>query len=49
MPNRMIYVRDADVPLFERAERYAERHRTSLSALIATALQEYLERATHSS
>jgi hypothetical protein len=45
MGNRTIYVRPADQALFEAAEAYAERNRSSLSALIATALEEYLDRA----
>jgi hypothetical protein len=44
VPNRTIYVRPADEALFEAAERYAERNRLSLSALIAAALEEYLGR-----
>jgi hypothetical protein len=42
MGNRTIYVRPSDEALFEAAEKYAERNRLSLSALIAVALEEYL-------
>ena len=45
MGNRTIYVRPSDEALFEAAESYAERNRLSLSALIAAALEEYLDRA----
>ena len=45
MGNRTIYVRPGDEALFEAAERYADRNRLSLSALIAAALEEYLDRA----
>lgn len=45
MPYKTIYVRPGDEPLFEAAEHFAKRTRSSLSALIATALQDYLDRA----
>ena len=45
MGNRTIYVRP-DEALFAAAERYAERNRLSLSALIAAALEAYLAQAT---
>jgi len=42
VPPKTIYVRPDDQALFERAEQWAARHRLSLSALIAAALDEYL-------
>jgi hypothetical protein len=42
VPPKTIYVRPDDEALFERAEQWAARHRLSLSALIAAALEEYL-------
>jgi hypothetical protein len=44
VPNKTIYVRDDDLPLFERAVQYAKRHRSTLSGVIAMALEEFLER-----
>ena len=38
-----IWVRDRDVRLWERAERYAEARRLTMSALIMNALQAYLD------
>jgi predicted transcriptional regulator len=43
VPPLTIFVREADVELFERARRFAERRRMSLSALIAAAIEQYLE------
>jgi hypothetical protein len=43
MPPRTIYVKESDVPLWERCEAYAKRHRLSMSALIMTALEQYLD------
>jgi hypothetical protein len=43
VPNLTIFVRDADLELFDRARRFAERRRMSLSALIAEALERYLQ------
>jgi post-segregation antitoxin (ccd killing protein) len=40
--SRNIYVRDADLALWERAERYARERRLTMSALIMTALEAYL-------
>jgi hypothetical protein len=37
-----VYVRDADLPLWERAERYARRRRMPVSGLIMAALEAYL-------
>jgi hypothetical protein len=37
-----IYVREADLPLWERAERYARRHRMPVSGLVLAALESYL-------
>lgn len=39
-----IYVKDADVPLWQRAEAYARSRRLTMSALLMNALQEYLDR-----
>jgi hypothetical protein len=41
---KAVYVRDQDVPLWERAERYARERRLAMSALVLTALEEYLAR-----
>jgi predicted transcriptional regulator len=43
VPPLTIFVRETDVELFERARRLAERRRMSLSALIAAALEQYLQ------
>ena len=40
-----VYVRDADLPLWERAERYARKHRMPMSGLIMAALEAYLAEA----
>jgi hypothetical protein len=37
-----VYVRDEDLDLWERAERYARKRRLAVSALIMTALEHYL-------
>lgn len=37
-----VYVRAADLPLWERAERYARKHRMPVSGLIMAALEAYL-------
>jgi hypothetical protein len=37
-----LYVRDMDLPLWRRAERYVRARRMSLSGLIMTALEAYL-------
>lgn len=42
MPNKTLSVRENDLPLWERAERAAKDARTTVSALVATALAEYL-------
>lgn len=39
-----VYVRAEDRPLWERAEEHARKRRLSMSALVMTALEEYLER-----
>jgi len=41
--NRNIYVRDADLDLWHRAESYASARRLTMSALIMNALQSYLD------
>ncbi|MBV9124589.1 MAG: EXLDI protein, partial [Planctomycetes bacterium] len=40
MPNRTIYIADADVPLFEKAQKLAG---DNLSAAIASALRTFVE------
>jgi hypothetical protein len=40
--HKAVYVRDQDVVLWERAERYARERRLAMSALVLTALEEYL-------
>ncbi len=42
MPNKTLSVRDEDLPLWERAERAAKQERTTVSALVASALAEKL-------
>jgi hypothetical protein len=42
MPNKTLSVRDQDLPLWERAERVARAERTTVSALVASALAEKL-------
>ena len=37
-----VYVRDEDVELWERAERFAKARRLPMSALVMTALESYL-------
>lgn len=37
-----VYVRDDDLELWERAERYARKHRMPVSGLILAALEAYL-------
>lgn len=39
---KAVYVRDQDVELWERAERYARSQRLTMSALVLTALEQYL-------
>lgn len=39
---KAVYVRDQDVELWERAERYARGQRLTMSALVLTALERYL-------
>jgi hypothetical protein len=38
-----VYVRDEDLEVWERAERYARARRLPMSALVMTALERYLE------
>lgn len=42
MPNKTLSVREEDLPLWERAERAAKQERTSVSALVASALADKL-------
>lgn len=42
MPNQTLFVREADVPLWERARRRAELDKTTLSALVVTTLAKHL-------
>jgi hypothetical protein len=37
-----VYVRDDDLELWERAEKYARKHRMPVSGLIMAALEAYL-------
>jgi hypothetical protein len=37
-----VYVRDEDLDVWERAERYARARRLPMSALVMTALERYL-------
>lgn len=41
-PNRTLYVRDDDLPLWERAESYAAEQNRSVSAVVAEALKSFL-------
>jgi hypothetical protein len=40
--HKAVYVRDEDVDLWERAERYAKARRLPMSALVMTALERFL-------
>jgi hypothetical protein len=42
MGQKGIYVRQDDIELWQRAERFAKARRLTMSALIMTALDEYL-------
>jgi hypothetical protein len=39
-----IYIREGDLPLWERVERYAREHRMPVSGLVMLAVEEYLAR-----
>lgn len=39
-----VYIRAGDLPLWERAERYAREHRVPMSGVVMLALTEYLAR-----
>lgn len=39
---KAVYVREQDLELWERAERYADSRRLTMSALVLTALERYL-------
>lgn len=41
---KAIYVTDADLELWEAAEKYAADHRMKISGVVLAALQEYLAR-----
>lgn len=41
---KMIYVREADEPVWRRASKFARNRRLTMSALIMTALEYYLAR-----
>jgi len=41
-PNKTLYIRDEDMPIWERAEQAAKQARQSLSQLVIGALQRYL-------
>lgn len=43
---KAVYVREQDVELWERAERYADSQRLTMSALVLTALERYLAEVT---
>jgi hypothetical protein len=42
-----IYVREDDLPLWERAERYARAHRMPVSGLVMAALERFLAEQGH--
>jgi hypothetical protein len=41
--HKAVYVRDEDVKLWERAERYAKTRRMPVSGLVMAALERFLE------
>jgi hypothetical protein len=41
-PNKTLYIRDEDMPVWERAEHAAERTRQSVSQLVTASLRHYL-------
>lgn len=43
---KAIYVRDADQPLWDRAEQYAKARRLPMSSLLMNALERYLAEET---
>ncbi|MEV4161422.1 hypothetical protein [Nonomuraea dietziae] len=43
MPNKTLSIREDDLPLWERAGRAARNNRSTLSALVTSALARYLE------
>jgi hypothetical protein len=45
MPKKNIYLRNADTPVWDAAERVAKRNDTSVSRLIVEALTEHLPKA----
>ncbi|WP_156925879.1 hypothetical protein [Glycomyces arizonensis] len=38
-----VYVKDSDMPLWERAVEYADEHRLKMSGLLLLALERYLD------
>lgn len=42
MPNKTLYIRDADEPVWDAASRVARRDRVSLSQLVTEALETHL-------
>jgi hypothetical protein len=40
---RSVYIRAEDVPVWQRAQDYARQRRLTMSALIITALERYLQ------
>lgn len=40
--HKAVYVRDEDLELWTRAERYAKQHRMPVSGLVMAALEAYL-------
>lgn len=45
MPNKGLYIPDADVPLWDAAQRVAKKHKISLYRVVADALKADLPRA----
>jgi hypothetical protein len=41
--SKAVYVRDEEIPLWERAERYARQRRMPVSGLVMAALERYLD------
>lgn len=41
-----LYVRESDLDLWRRAERYAQERRMTVSALVLSALEHYLDEST---
>lgn len=45
MPNKGLYIPDAEIPLWDAAQRVAKKHKVSLYRVVAEALKHDLARA----